>query len=1094
MGVAVHVGSHPDALVATLAERLRADPLDPFTSEIIAVPTRGIERWLTQRIALELADVAGGIAANIEFPSPQEFIRHMIGQLPELSASFETWEGPAFRAAVMAVIDDELHQPWMVVLRRHLAATTSSRMAAAAKISRLFVSYARRRPTMISSWAAGGEVGPSGEALDDHQLWQPRLWRALRERIGLPSVPELGLAALGPLWDGGADLPKRLSVYGLTATDPFDLAVFEAVGRTTDVHLHVLHPSPALWEAVAGHGAVDLERGADTSVREAAHPLLRSWGRDSRELQLVLSEAGLTGAGEHVHLQATPAPVPVSLLGRLQADIRDNQPASHAPLDPMDRSVQIHVCHGARRQVEVLRDAILHILADDPTIEPRDVVIMTPDLAGFAPLLEAGFPQAGSDVLPDLRVRIADRSPSATNPLVRFGAGILDLADSRLEAAAVRELVTRPIVQNRFGFDADTAGSIVRIIDDATIAWGLDADHRRKWGIEDIAERTWRRGLDRALAGVFYTDSPVRVVGDVAPLDGVEGQDARPVGILAAIIDRVTAISARLSETMPLSEWAAAIAASTRMLADPGWDDEWQWNQLERLLTETFPRTDAADPPVTLAEARQAMKSWTDDRPSPLMFRTGDVTVCTLVPMRSVPYRVVCLLGMDDDRFPRRGRSDGDDLLVGHERVGDHARPSEDRQLLLDAVMAAGDHLVVTYSGRDEITNAEYPPAVPISELGDVLSAMTGRPIAELETRHPLQSFSEAVFTPEALGVTGPWGFDPIQLAGAHAVQRRMQPSLDMEVPWPPRDPPDVVRLSDLHRFLTNPVRGFVRASLGFGIPDVAELADDAVPVELGGLQSWALKDRLIEGLARGHDLESLLARERGADALPPARLAEREIDKARTDVEALWTAAVGRGYHRAHHRRYTGSLNVNGRLVEGSVIADPRESHLPLITPSRIKASHRLRSFVELCFLTALEPEHPWHALMLTRQARGRGFLEVTIGPLGTSSDERRSKAMQLLWGLVSLYDDGHRAPMPLPCETGLAWQRKAVANRTGATWDARDKFERDRFSAERRDSAHELVYGKDDTLERLLSSGFEEHCRRLWEPIIPLMKDVGL
>jgi exodeoxyribonuclease V gamma subunit len=591
---------------------------------------------------------------------------------------------------------------------------------------------------------------------------------------------------------------------------------------------------------------------------------------------------------------------------------------------------------------------------------------------------------------------------------------------------------------------------------------------------------------------VFYLDSPVRVVGDVSPLDGVEGQDTRAVGILAAIVDRIAAIRATLSGPLPMSAWASAIGDATRMLADTGFEGEWQWAQLERLLAETFPVTGEVDPPVTLAEARRAMAAWTDDRPSPLHFRTGDVTVCTLAPMRSVPYRVVCLLGMDHDRFPRRTRSDGDDLLAGHDTIGDHDRSGEDRQLLLDALIAAGDHLVITYAGRDEITNAEYPPAVPVAELLDTLAVMTDRPIAELQTRHPLQSFSQAVFTDGALGIDGPWGFDPIQLRGALAVQRRDQLVLPMTREWVGTEPPEVVRVDDLVWFLANPMRGFVRASLGFGIPSVPDLPDDDLPVSLTGLQSWALKDRLLEGLSVGHDLDALIARELGADSLPPGSLATRELDYARRDVEQLWGAAVQRGYHQPRHRWYRGELRVGGRLVEGSVLADPEAAHVPLVTPSKVKASHRLGVLVRVAFLTVLEPSQPWHGLILARRASGRGLHETTIGPFGGSAEERGAVAREVLERLVDIFDDGHRRPMALPCETARLFQQQAATNRGQAIRDARAEFEKKDYG-ENRDPSLRLLFGDVDTMLQLLDTDFELHAERLWAPVRDWFKERG-
>ena len=421
-------------------------------------------------------------------------------------------------------------------------------------------------------------MGPDAAPIEPGYQWQPMLWRAVRERAGTPSLPELLPAGLDPIRSGEIelDLPARLSVYGLTAMDPLDLEVFMALGEHRDVHLYVLHPSPALWELTSGRtpppGIVG--RDDDTTRDLAAHPLLKVWGRDSRELQTVLIERGLHGSlvGEGDERSDT-------LLGRLRADIAANRTpeldssVATAVTAAADRSVQLHVCHGDRRQAEVLRDAVLHVLAADPSLEARDIVIMTPDLGTFAPLLEAAFPSAEATLtngLPDLRLRIADRAPAATNPLVRFTATLLALADGRLEAGVVRELVTRPVVQQRFGFDNETAGELIGLLDDATIAWGLDSTERDAWGAGTNDERTWSRGLDRMLTGVFYGDDTVRVIGRTAPMLGIEGQEAATAGLVASLLDRLVAVRSMLSAGRPMSKWASTISGAIRLLAAPG--------------------------------------------------------------------------------------------------------------------------------------------------------------------------------------------------------------------------------------------------------------------------------------------------------------------------------------------------------------------------------------------------------------------------------------------------------------------------------------------------------------------------------------------
>ena len=1064
------------------------------------------------------------MCANVAFPSPRRLVREVLQAVPELASALDAWEGPALTRTVVSVVDDHLDEPWMWLLARFIDAPNavdalgnSQRLRAARKISGLFTRYARRRPGMVRAWMEGEDVGPDGLALPEADVWQARLWRLVRARIATPSLAELIPAALEPIRSGAIDLdlPERIFVYGLTSADPMDVEVYEALASGRDVNLHLLHPSPVLWRDTAVLADRDgvaggLGRASDPTAHLPRHPLLRSWAQESRELQLVLASRNHTGAPSAGAAGAAGA----TLLGRLQHDIRTNAiPANGAaPVGPAygDGSVQIHVCYGARRQVEVLRDAILHALAADATLEPRDVVIMTPDLATFAPLLEAVFlgkvgsaetdrgagatgERSGEDSLPDLRLRIADRAPASTNPLVRFAATVLDLACDRLEAGTVRELVAMPVVRRLFGFDEETADAIAVVIEDTNVRWGLDADHRARWNAGRVGDHTWRRGLDRALSGVFYADSSVRVVGDIAPLDGAEGQEALPIGLLAQIVDRIVTVRELLGEPRPYSEWGPAIAAAVRLLAAPAWDDQWQWGQLERLLEESFPGVEAGgdDPLLDPAEARLVVGYWSEDVPSPLHFRTGDITVCTLVPMRSVPYRVVCLLGMDDQRFPRSSRADGDDLLVDNEIIGDSDRGAEDRQLLLDAVMAAGDHLIVTYSGRDPLTNAEYPPAVPIAELADVLSGMVGEAgLESLRTHHPLQPFSETNFVPGSLGVPGPWGFDPMQFQGSLAVQHRTGGEAPhLLLPAPEHDVFSEIRLADLGRFLEHPAREFIRTRLGFMIPRQGEIPDDTVPTELGPLEEWKVTDRFLAGLLSGHPIELLEAHQRAGDNLPPGDLGRAGLDRARQRAVELWEAAREVGYDPERHEQFAGAVRVGGRTVEGVIMADPGASRVDMVTPSRLKGKQRLRAFLQMVFLSAVDPDHCWQGLLLGRHLRGNKLRSVRIGPIRGDAERRRQHAERLLSGLVDLYVEGLTTPIPLPCETAFSWQMKVGGDLGSARKQAEKAWETDRFSPEAKDPANEFLFPFLATMSALERSSFPDYARRLWGPILPML-----
>ena len=386
-----------DGLAATLLEPLN----DPFAPEIVAVPTRGIERWLTQRLSTLLGTSDGrrdGVCANVEFPFPARLIQSALAAATGIDPDTDPWVAERSVWPLLEVVDECLAEPWLATLARHLEGARGNaedpmrRFGAVRHIAELFDRYSVQRPDLVRAWERGDQTGD----------WQSELWRRLRERIDAPSPAErLAPACVRIREDPGLlDLPARLSLFGLTRIPRSYLQALAAIADQRDLHLFVLHPSPALWKKVAEElqtGPPIKSRHDDRTATAPANRLLASWGRDVRELQLVLASAG-EGSDHHHDL---PAAESHTLLTRIQADVREDRQPPGAPLpgepdlrpalDEDDRTIQIHACHGRARQVEVLRDVVLHLLEDDPTLEPRDVIVMCPDIETFAPLIQATF-------------------------------------------------------------------------------------------------------------------------------------------------------------------------------------------------------------------------------------------------------------------------------------------------------------------------------------------------------------------------------------------------------------------------------------------------------------------------------------------------------------------------------------------------------------------------------------------------------------------------------------------------------------------------------------------------------------------------------
>lgn len=331
---------------------------------------------------------------------------------------------------------------------------------------------------------------------------------------------------------------------------------------------------------------------------------------------------------------------------------------------------------------------------------------------------------------------------------------LLGIADSRATASAVLNLAQAAPVRARFAFTDDDLEDITSWVQQANVRWSFDADHRERYGLKAIQHNTWRFGLDRILTGVAMSEDSRAWLGTALPLDDVGSNRVELAGRLAEFVARLQTATDALSGSRPLTDWIAALIDGVIALTRVSIDDGWQTGQLQRELADVVIEAGShAETALQLSDVRALLAGHLAGRPTRANFRTGGLTVCTMVPMRSVPHRVVCLVGLDDGVFPRADHIDGDDVLCRRLLTGERDVRSEDRQLLLDAVCAATETLVITYAGADESTGKLRPPAVPLAELLDAIDITTETPVRDhVVVRHPLQPFDIRNVEPGALG------------------------------------------------------------------------------------------------------------------------------------------------------------------------------------------------------------------------------------------------------------------------------------------------------------------------------------------------------
>ena len=977
----LHTATTLPELARALARVLAEPGADPMAPELVAVPSAGMRTWLPLQLSTELGrggpGRTDGVAANIELPFPAVLRQRVVA---------------AHRAAAGGSADDA--DPWDlerlvwavleecdrggVPLPPGLSSPGegASRYSAARQVADLFDRYHLHRPDMVLAWAADRMVDGVGAELAPSDRWQAELWQAVRAGLGASSPPERLADALPRLRSGEleVDLPPRVAAFGMSLLPggPGFLELAAALGSRRDVHLFVVEPAavlrchfPAAASGRAGHapsgrpghgapGAVRRRSRAEVDAGDAvAHPLLRSWGRLHYETASVIGDAVADGTLPRVDDASAPAgdeQPPRTLLAALQAGLRrDLRPSGGLVPGADDDSVRFHACHGAARQVEVLHDTLVGLLTDHPHLQEDDILVVSPDLDTFAPLVEATFgasartagavpvagpgehaaageratvPVADGAAAPrvSLRYRMSDRSLGTSAPLVGAFQALLELVAGRFDAPSVLDFLSLAPVRRRHGLDEDDLAAITGWALDLNVRWGLDPEHREGHGVPAaITANTWQFGVERLLLGaaVLPDADPSGelsdTLGSVVP-HGVEGSDIAVAGCVADVLWRLGRLADQVRRDRPLAEWVdLLVQAVADLLAVPR---EQQW-QLDRLLTSLGGIVESAgDPPsatpLTFVDIRRLVAERLgslEGRPS---FFRGGVTISSLTPLRWIPHRVIIMLGMDAACLSARP-PEGDDLAARAPVVGDRDSRSELRQALLETVLSATEHLVVIRDGFDVRTNQEVPAAVAVAELRDAVVA-TADPehrdevARRLEVRHPRQPYDEAYFAAGS-GDTGtgppdvadgrpavPRSFD--LAAGLGALSRRRRATREPDFLAEPLAAPEleVVSLEELRRFFASPIRHFVERRLELRLPRDQDAPQGTLDMKLTGLGGYAAGSRLLARLLAGEEVGSAVATwtavERRTGTAPPGRLGDAALARIEGEVRWLWDDA----------------------------------------------------------------------------------------------------------------------------------------------------------------------------------------------------------
>ena len=778
-GLYVHRGSRTENLADQLARRLAAQrPANPLAAQTVLVAHPGLKAWLLQRFARRTEAGHGhGIAANYDMILPWQWYERVARRL----LGSEALIGGAWRHDVLRwYLLGALSQFQAPELTAYLAGEDAQRrrFQLAEHLAALYTQYLIYRPDWILAWEQS-----SPRPGED---WQIALWRQLAQAIARPHRARRGSALLDALartTPDGANETLPLHVFGVSHLPPDLLVALQAQAQQREVHLYFPDPCREHWVYLRSKRYL-LAHADDPAALyfELGHPLLVTLGRVAQDFCLSLDECDAIDERD-AEDEAETAKDEAPLLARLQSSIRCMEPDQVgapivAALDAgqdratlllalrADASLRVHLCHTRLRELEVLKNALLRCLADDPGLQHRDIVVMAPDIAAYAPYLPAvfGAPAQYRDEPLHIPWHVADVGLARAHPLISAFGHLLELAESRFTVSEVMDLLDVPALARRFMLDAGSREALERWLQSSHVAWGLDAAMKAASGAAAVDENSWQFGLDRMYAGLLsgQDDDGSVLIDGILPLPGVSGNAVEALGQLDRLLEELRRWRAAAAAVRPLPAWSQWLLERLEAIFQPDPRDDAELaalDSLRRLVAALGQQADEAKlaQPLPWSVVREALRNALEQVPERQPFLLGGVTFCGLVPQRSIPFRVVCLLGMNEGEFPRQGSDAGLNRITAQPRRGDRDTRSEDRYLFLEALMSARETLHISYIGEGVRDGKPRNPAAPLAELLQFLDEQYRFDEGTESSppwllRHPLQPFDTRYYERDAQG------------------------------------------------------------------------------------------------------------------------------------------------------------------------------------------------------------------------------------------------------------------------------------------------------------------------------------------------------
>jgi len=1049
-----------------LADRLFREldenpPSDLLAEEVFVVQNHGIGQWLSLRMAEK-----EGIAANLKFEFPSERIWSLIRLLDDdIPQTLPSDRGP-MTWTLIELFEDERFLDEFENLHHYIEEENPDQRSMrswklASKIANVFDQYLIYRPQMILDWEQRKLYTKSVEA----EKWQSELWRRLvshwKENYEGKHLHRAELQQR--LWQGmeeghlsADDIPDHITVFGVSSVSPAFIKTMTKLSKLTEVHFYHLSVDPRIIE-----------------TGQFKNPLLQSMGQEGAKFMSLFSDytnVDIKSVGESNTSKQ-------SLFKSVQSDLRDDDSLSGHKLTvpPADQSIQVHNCHSPMREVEVLYDQLLALLDENPELNPDEILIMTPDIETYAPFIEAVFatPDEGQ---PEIPYSIADRAVGGKQPATDTFLKIVELSVSRFKVTDVLDLLDSTPIREAFNFTEDELNRLEQWVGDNQIRWGIDGKDKKDLGLPESDHFTWRAGLQRILLGYAMRTSDDQLYDDIYAYHEVEtSDDANLAGKMSFFLNKLFSISNRTDIPRKPEEWSDLLHDITNSFLPDNRDYFWELNKIREEVNKLT--ENAALAGYNHEVPFSVVRRWLGEQLQQQSTGGGrigrGVTFSSLMPVRSIPFDVIGMIGMNEGAFPRSKIPIEFDLMHLDTQIGDPVQSEQDRYLFLENLLSARKYIYFSYVGQSNRQDTEFPSSVVLREFVDYLEMHYGLNPDDIIKKHPLQAFSPDYYSD---GDFLSYSNSQLKISrGLADGNSNPGPFLDRMLPEPDEEWKHL-SVGDLVAFFQHPAKFLLQKRLGIYLREEDVLSEEREPFTLGGLSNYKVGQELLDRFFKEKSLDSYHKNLQAKDMLPEGwsgrRAFQERLNEVRNFAENLSWILDQQQIEDQEVDLHVRDFRLTGKL------SDIYENARIAYRFGSMRPKDVIDLWIKHLCLQAVKPDgHPGISRLFTRHKR-KDFVGYQLGAMEDYAT--------VLEQLLETYWQGLQQRCYFFPESTFAYAEE-VCYKNGAPesglYKAGNKWVRDygSYPGEGEDPYNKLLLGSENPLQQ---KAFETAAEQFWSP----------